>query len=221
MVLYRAPQQRVMELLRNLALERVCLVVQRWVRGAFARRFRFFFFFFYPPSPNVIFLVISSLSLTPFPSFSKHRDKLIKSRPVIYSALTTCTSLDEASKALEFTETCVGTYSRMFPFRTKEWLECIELRRKLLERKRVTELCQTALKHDPESNFTNLERAVQVCVFFFFFFFFFFSLIVGVSSLGRFGYLRIPRNSGANENFPRHKRFVRPYLQQESLSCGA
>ena len=46
MALYRAPQQRVMELLRNLALERVCLVVQRWLRGCFARRFRFFKFIF-------------------------------------------------------------------------------------------------------------------------------------------------------------------------------
>ena len=120
-----------------------------------------------PPTPFSL-----SFSLSPlFFSFSfflpshphpNHRDKLLKSRPVINNALQTRIHLEEANSALEFTEKTVGTYSRMFPFRTKEWLECIELRRQLVERKRVTELCATALKHDPESNFVNLERAVQV-----------------------------------------------------------
>jgi hypothetical protein len=38
-VLYRAQQQRVLELLRNLALERVCVKVQAFARGCLARKF--------------------------------------------------------------------------------------------------------------------------------------------------------------------------------------
>ena len=115
MALYRAPQQRILELLRNLALERshlsfllpptkilpplnifsfknrVCLVVQCWLRGCFARRFR---------------------------------AKLLKARPSLLSAISTSTSLSEASEAIEFAETTVGSYNRIFPFKSKEWLEC-------------------------------------------------------------------------------------------------
>ena len=96
----------------------------------------------------------------------------------------------------------------MFPFRTIEWLECIELRRQLTERKRVTELCVTALKHDPESNFVNLERAVQVFIFMLSVVFFKKHDLILLLPLGRFGYFRIPRNSRTNENFPRYQRFV-------------
>ena len=38
-VLYRAPQQRILELLRNLALERVCVVSQAWTRRMLAQLF--------------------------------------------------------------------------------------------------------------------------------------------------------------------------------------
>ena len=128
MVLYRAGQQRVMELLRNLSLERVCLVLQKWLRGCFARRFR---------------------------------SKLAKSQPPLKGALATGTSLDEATAAMEFAETTVGTYNRLFPFKTKEWLECQELKRQLVERKRVTDACDIALSLDPESNFADLEGTIQ------------------------------------------------------------
>jgi myosin heavy subunit len=128
MVLYHAPQQRVMELLWNLALERVCLVLQKWIRGCFARRFKM---------------------------------KLLKCRPLLLSSLSIRINLNEVTSAIEFTENTIGTYSRIFPFKSKEWIECQELKRQLIERKRVTELCTNALPHDPEVNFTNLERAVQ------------------------------------------------------------
>ena len=128
MVLYRAPQQRVLELLRNLALERICLVIQKWLRGCFARRFRW---------------------------------KLTKSRPHLLGAIKTRISLGEATAAIEFVEGAVGTYSRIFPFKSKEWIECQELKRQLVERKRATDLCSEVLPKDPESNFSELEGAVQ------------------------------------------------------------
>ena len=117
-----------MELIRNLSLERVCCISQRWLRGCFARRF-----------------------------FAK----LIKSQPLLKSALATGNDLEETTKAVDFVESTVGTYSRLFPFKTKEWLECQELKRRLVERKRVTEACTDALQKDPEEHFDELKRVFE------------------------------------------------------------
>jgi len=91
----------------------------------------------------------------------KFRAKLLRCRPVLLKALQTRNSLAETTSAIEFVESTVGTYSRVFPYKTREWLDCQELKRQLQERHRVTEECRACLPHDPEANFTNLERAVQ------------------------------------------------------------
>ena len=128
MALYRAQNHRILELLRNLALERVCLIIQRWTRACLARKFK---------------------------------AKLLKIRPVLVAAMQSQGDLEKVSNAVAFAEETVGTYNRIFPFKSKEWLECQEMKRQLVERKRVTEACAACLPHDPETNFANLEKAVQ------------------------------------------------------------
>ena len=66
---------------------------------------------------------------------------------------------------MEGVEGKVGSYSLLFPFKTKEWRECVGLKRRLVERKRVTEVCEGLLKRggDPEKEgwWEELERGVE------------------------------------------------------------
>ena len=93
----------------------------------------------------------------------KFSSKLTSSQPVLKAALQKSTDLEEVTRAVEEVEGRVGSYNLLFPFKTKEWLACEGLKRRLTERKRVTEICQELLARDgdPEGWFDDLERGVE------------------------------------------------------------
>eukprot|EP01094_Clydonella_sp_ATCC50884_P015120 TRINITY_DN2569_c0_g1_i1.p1 TRINITY_DN2569_c0_g1~~TRINITY_DN2569_c0_g1_i1.p1 ORF type:complete len:1924 (-),score=743.67 TRINITY_DN2569_c0_g1_i1:162-5840(-) len=127
MMLYRAPEQRVMELLRNLSLERIALRIQAFTRGCIARRLH---------------------------------ARLVKAKPVLEAAIAARTDLDKAEHALEYTSDVIGPVAIVLPFEMRQVTECKELRRKLRERKRVSDRLAAVFPKDPEQNFDELSEAV-------------------------------------------------------------